>query len=432
VNARLGQTRSTTPGRSPVPAILSSIVIGAVLAVVLLVLTAPAGSEPMVTGSVLVAFGIGWALMAFLTSRFSGQPQRWMYVPAAWLAGVGLALVVLQPGPSVMDLLGWVWPIALAVLGIWMVLRVRRELRGLGRWVVGALVLALLFMALAGGLTTVGTATAAQTAGSGQLVDIGGRRLYLQCQGAGGPVVILQAGLGGSSDVWARIQPTIAPTATVCAYDRAGRGRSDDPPGPQDGVGLATDLHDLLSKAGITGPYVMVAHSSGGPYVRVFTAQYPDDVVGMVLLDPQPATAFTELPDYPATYDYLRLAAGASPSLARLGLLRPLFRVAPTEAAADVARSARDELRILPTVLGQAADVTSLGNRPLIVVSAGTGGQRGWAEAQAAQAMLSTNAAHRVIDRGTHDSVVEGDDAPASAQAILDVVAAVRDGSPVR
>ena len=420
---------ATLTGRSPVPAILVSIVVGAVLALLLLLMTVMDGSEPMVTGSVLVAFGLGWALMAYLTGRFSAQPQRWMYVPGAVLAGVGLALVVLQPGPSIMDLLSWIWPVALAVLGVWMFGRLRAELRGFGRWLVGALIAVLLLMAVAGGLTTVGSATAAQPAGTGQLVDIGGRRLYLQCQGSGSPVVILQAGLGGWSASWARIQPTIAATATVCSYDRAGHGRSDDAPLPQDGNAIATDLHTLLVKAGIPGPYVLVAHSSGGPYARVYTADYPDEVVGMVLLDPQPADAFTSLPDYRGTYDYLRLAGGVAPSIARIGLLGPLFGVSPNEATAAIARSQRDEFRALPAALEQAAKVTSIGDRPLIIVSAGIEGQRGWAAAQDAQVSLSTKVSHRVIESGTHDSVIEGDDAPASVQAILDVLAAIRDGA---
>jgi pimeloyl-ACP methyl ester carboxylesterase len=415
-----------------VPAILVSIVVGAAFAVVLLLVTAKDGSEPMVTGSVLLAFGLGWGLMGYLTGRFSAQPQRWMYIPAGSLAGAGLLMVLVQPGPPVMDLLGWVWPVALALLGAWMFVHLRAELRGSGRWLVGALIVVLLLIAVAGGLTTVGTAAAPAPAGTGQLVDVGGRRLYLQCEGTGSPVVILQAGLGGSSASWARIQPTIAGSTTVCSYDRAGRGRSDDAPGLQDGNAIATDLHDLLAKAGIVGPYVVVAHSSGGPYSRVFTARYPGEVVGMVLLDPQPADAFAVLPDYPGIYDSLRLGGGVAPSLGRIGLLGPLFGVSPNEATAAIARSQRDEIRALPAVLTQAAAVTSVGDLPLIIVSAGTGGQRGWSEAQVAQLGLSTNAAHRVIAAATHESLIEGDDSAASVQAILDVLAAVRDGTPLR
>jgi pimeloyl-ACP methyl ester carboxylesterase len=261
-------------------------------------------------------------------------------------------------------------------------------------------------------------------------VDIGGRRLYMQCEGTGAPVVILQAGLGGDSTSWDHIRPAIAAKTTVCSYDRAGHGHSDDAPAPQDGDAIARDLHDLLAKAGITGPYVVAAHSSGGPYMRVFTGLYRSDVVGMALIDPQPADAFTALPEYPSTYDYLVLTGGLAPSLARIGLLGPIFGVAPTDATAAVARSQRDEFRVLPTALDQAAKVTSIGDSPLIIVSAGTGTLRGWAEAEAAQLSLSTNAAHRVMASATHDSLLDADGG-ASIQAILEVLAAVRDGTPV-
>jgi len=410
--------------------IVLSVVVGLALALVLAYLVAPDGSEALVTGSGLLAFGLGWALMARLSSRFSGQPQRWLYVPAAGLAGVGLVLVVLQPSAAFMDLLGWVWPVALVGLAVWMFAQIRRELRGAGRWLVGALTAVILLMALAGAAMTVSAASGSK-AGPGQLIDVGGRRLYLECAGSGSPTVVLQAGAGGDSTAWKIIQPTIAATTTVCAYDRAGRGRSDDPPAPQDGTAIARDLHELLAKAGVPGPYLVVGHSSGGPYLRIYAAAYRADLAGMVLVDPQPATAFTALPDYPSTYEYLKLTGGLAPSLARIGLLGPIFGVGPTEATPRIARSYRDEIRMLPTALDQAEEVTTIGNVPLVIVSAGTGSQRGWAEAQEAQVGLSTNSAHRTVASATHESLLEGDSAP-SIEAILDVIAAVRDGAPVR
>jgi pimeloyl-ACP methyl ester carboxylesterase len=414
-----------------VPAILLSLVVGLVLAFGLAFLMAPNGPEPLVTGSVLLAFGLGWALMAWLTTRFSSQPQGWMYVPAASLGGGGAVLALLQPAPAFMDLLGWLWPLAVAVLAIWMFVQLRRELRGLGRWLVGAPTAVLLFMATAGAAMTVASAAASQPSGQGQLVDIGGRRLYVECIGSGSPAVVLQAGAGGDSTAWKRIQPAVAAETTVCAYDRAGRGHSDEAPALQDGSAIARDLHDLLAKAGIEGPYVLVGHSSGGPYLRVYAAAYPGDVAGMVLIDPQPATAFTALPDYPSIYEYLKLSGGLAPSLARIGLLGPIFGVAPTDATAAVARSYRDEIRMLPTALDQASRVTSVGSVPVIIVSAGTGSQRGWAEAQDVQVGLSTNSAHRTLASATHDSLLDADSA-SSAQAIHDVIAALREGTSVR
>ena len=412
------------------PVILLSIVAGVVLATVLVLLVARQGSEPLVTGSVLLAFGLGWALMAYLADRFGGQPQRWMFVPAGALLVTGLVLLVVQPGPSLMDLASWIWPVALGALAIWMFVQMRREMRGLGKWLVAALIAVLLLIAVAGGLTTVGTAMTPRSAGSGQLVDVGGRSLYLECTGSGSPVVILQAGLGNSAKAWERIAPGVAQSTTVCAYDRAGHNRSDEAPGPQDGVAVAKDLHDLLANAGIQGPYVMVAHSSGGPYIRDYFASYPDDVLGMVFLDSQPPDAFTALPEYPAFYSGYALLAGISPSLARVGLLGLILGLSGSETTVAAARGGRDEVRALPTVLDKAAAVTSIGDRPLIVISAAPGSQPGWMEAQARLAFLSTNSVQRVLD-ATHESVILGDDAPASIQAILDVLAAVRGGGRV-
>ena len=417
------------PSRSLVPAILVSIVAGAALAVVLVLLVAREGSEPLVTGQVLLAFGVGWALMAYLSERFGRQAERWMYLPASALLVTGLVLVILQPGPALMDFAGWLWPVALVALAIWTLRETRRQLRGAGRWLVGGLTAVLLLIAVAGGVTTIGTAITPRAAGRGQLVDVGGRRLYLECSGSGGPAVILQTGLGGSATAWDRIVPTIAGSTTVCAYDRAGHNRSDEA-GPQDGVAVAKDMHELLAKAGVEGPFVLVGHSSGGPYIRDYFASYPDDVLGMVFLDAQPPDAFTALPTYAAFYQSYSLFAGIAPSLARVGLLGPVVGVSGSEATVAAARGGRDEVRELPTVLDEAARVTSIGDRPRIVISAAPGDQPGWIEAQSRLASISTNSVQRVL-QATHDSVITGVDAPTSAQAILDVLAAVRSGGRV-
>ena len=420
---------SSSPSRSLVPVILLSIVVGAILAFVLVLLVARDGSEPLVIGSVLLAFGLGWALMAFLADRYGGQPQRWMFVPAAAMLITGLILMVVQPGPGLMDLASWIWPVAVAALAIWTFLEMRRQLPGRGRWLVGGLVAALLLIAIAGGLATIGTATTPRDMANGRLVDVGGRSLYLECRGSGSPTVILQAGLGGSATAWERIAPVVAQQTTVCSYDRAGHNRSDEA-GPQDGIAVAKDLHELLAKAGIPGPYVIAGHSSGGPYIRDYFASYPDDVLGMVFIDSQPPDAFTALPQYPAFFQSYSLLAGIAPSLARVGLIGPLLGGSGREATIAAARGGRDEVRALPAVLTQAAAVTSIGDRPLIVVSASPGDQPGWMDAQARLAGISTNGVQRVVD-GTHESVLTGEDAPTSVQAILDVLAAVRTGGRV-
>lgn len=424
-------TRGTST-RSPVLAIVGSLAAGALLAVALLLGPASGGSEPLVTGSVLFAFGLGWGLMAVLTARFSAQPQTWMAVPAAILGSIGLGLIVFQPGPAVMDLLGWVWPPALAILAIWMVAQVRRRLGGRGRWLVVPVIGTLLVFAVGGAVATVGTATGpGAPSRAGQLIDVGGHRLYIECTGTGSPVVVLQSGLAESSAYWSRIAPAVGASTTVCAYDRAGHGRSDEA-GSQDGIALATDLHSLLERAGVAGPYVVVGHSSGGAYVRVFADRYPDEVAGMVLLDAQPADAFVALPDYPTTYRILRTVYSLSQSLARIAALGPILGLPADQSTPAVARGARDEVVALPAALQQAQSLTDLGDRPLIVITAGSGQQTGWLDAQDRLPGLSLNSDHRILPAATHTSIITGVDAEASSQAILDVVSSLRAGTAVR
>jgi pimeloyl-ACP methyl ester carboxylesterase len=113
------------------------------------------------------------------------------------------------------------------------------------------------------------------------------------------PTVLLESGLGETEAYWGWISPAVASDTRVCVYDRAGRGWSDSVSVPQDGVAVATDLHTLLDRAQVPGPFVLVGHSSGAQYVRIFAGRYPEQAAGMVLLDGQPAEAFEGLPWYP-------------------------------------------------------------------------------------------------------------------------------------
>jgi pimeloyl-ACP methyl ester carboxylesterase len=129
------------------------------------------------------------------------------------------------------------------------------------------------------------------TAASDALIDVGGRRLHLSCSGAGSPTVILEAGLGQASlsEVWGSVPSAIAMFTRVCAYDRAGRGTSD--PDPRTATEFRTgwtavdDLRELLRVAAIAKPYVLVGHSLGGAYARLYASRFPDEVAGLVLVD---------------------------------------------------------------------------------------------------------------------------------------------------
>src|SRR5580698_150786 len=119
----------------------------------------------------------------------------------------------------------------------------------------------------------------------GQAIDIGGRTLNLYCSGEGSPTVILETGGNEPGYSWAPVEPRIASFTRACWYDRAGVGWSDPPSSPRTSASVVGDLHEVLRRAGVLPPYVMVGGSVGGEYVRIYTAHYPTDVAGLVLVD---------------------------------------------------------------------------------------------------------------------------------------------------
>ena len=98
--------------------------------------------------------------------------------------------------------------------------------------------------------------------------------------------MVLESALGGSSLSWALVRSDVAKFTCACSYDRAGIGWSDADPMPRTAQRIVNELHTLLTNARTKGPYVLVGHSFGGLAVRLYAAQYPEEVVGMVLVDP--------------------------------------------------------------------------------------------------------------------------------------------------
>ena len=200
----------------------------------------------------------------------------------------------------------------------------------------GLLLILLLGAPTMAGLQAADSVAASRIAASGDvagLVDIGGRSLYLECRGQGSPTVILEAGLLSRSDVWSRdshepegqrtmVLPGVASFTRVCAYDRPGTiggvnpdldpggplfspSRSDPVPQPRTAKAMAADLHALLVAADVPGPYVLVGHSAGGLVVRLYASTYPDEVVGMVLVDATPEDVWLRFKELlpPAQWD---------------------------------------------------------------------------------------------------------------------------------
>lgn len=120
----------------------------------------------------------------------------------------------------------------------------------------------------------------------GRVVDVGGRRLRAAWFGTGSPTVVFDHALGASSRRWGSVLDAVAETARVFVYDRAGCGGSDPAPlGERTGRDCVADLRALLAAAGVAPPYVLVGHSFGGLNARLHASEYPDEVVGMVLID---------------------------------------------------------------------------------------------------------------------------------------------------
>ena len=121
----------------------------------------------------------------------------------------------------------------------------------------------------------------------GRLVDIGGRRrLFMMESGRGvSPSVIFESGIGATSQNWAKIQESVSEFAHTVSYDRLGLGWSTPAVSERIPSKVVEELRAMLQAAGITPPYLLVGHSFGGLVVRYFAAEYPDEVVGAVLVD---------------------------------------------------------------------------------------------------------------------------------------------------
>jgi pimeloyl-ACP methyl ester carboxylesterase len=405
--------------------------------------------ESGVTGAVLCGFALGWATLAVLAVRLTDQPQRWAAVPAVFMGVGGLLLIVF--GASMHEVLSWVWPPALLALAVWMIVRARRQLRSrTGRWLLYPVAVMAVLASIGGGYETVREATDASAYPMpGQLIDVGGHRLHLSCTGSGSPTVVLEPGGGEMSSNLGWITPAVARDTRVCVYDRAGRGWSEPADTVQDGMQIATDLHTLLQRGNVPGPYVLAGHSFGGLYVLAFAARYPDEVAGLVLVDSTaPASAAkpgTVSPDDGGSYDVMGRVSALVSISARLGLSRLYGRLEhgsmpprsrdearASNATASHVRSTIDEYVAANASTEQAASLGDFADKPLVVLTAGSESDATDLAKQDDLATLSTNSVHRVIDGATHDSLVSNEEhAATTTPAILDVVSSVRSAGPL-
>jgi pimeloyl-ACP methyl ester carboxylesterase len=238
----------------------------------------------------------------------------------------------------------------------------------------------------------------------------------------------------------------VSATNRVCAYDRAGQGWSESAPEPHDAQAVAADLHALVREANEPGPYVLAGHSSGGIYAMTYAAQYPGDVVGVVLLDapnPYGVTPTDTATTVPASAVG---PLGIVPTLARMGALQvlptafwsslPEPHAGQVRAWSTTARAVTNQLQELsqyPAAFSQAQALTTLEDTPLVVVTT-SGNERAGGPRYAAQerfADLSTNSSLRIADTSHAGLLDDVHGAKRSTRAIQDVLRAVHDGDTV-
>jgi pimeloyl-ACP methyl ester carboxylesterase len=280
----------------------------------------------------------------------------------------------------------------------------------------------------------------------GRLVDISGYKLHISCIGDGSPTVILDAAGGNSSASWGLVQPDLARSTRVCAYDRAGMGWSERGPLPRDLKQHVREMHALLSGAGIEGPYVMVGHSYGGRVALVYAKEYPSEVVGLALIDPGKLDEDARFPpenrvDLATENRTVTVARWLAPfGVVRLLLPQTDYADLPVrERAANDAfnvttkffRTVRDQYRALPQTYVQQREVTDLGSMPLIVMSASAPDdptRRVWTEMNGELSRLSRVGAHRVVHGATHAQLLyKLEYARMTIDAVREVMDAARD-----
>ncbi|MDQ6830923.1 MAG: alpha/beta hydrolase, partial [Gemmatimonadota bacterium] len=269
----------------------------------------------------------------------------------------------------------------------------------------------------------------------GKMVDVdNGRRIQMDCRGTGTPTVVLESGLDTYGSLsWSAVHDSIAKTTRTCAYSRAGVMWSDAASGPFDANIEASDLHTALTKSGEIAPWVMVGHSLGGPYVMNFTNHYGSEVAGIVFVDAS----------HPDQIDRMWKATGVSPAasmripsmlaaMSWTGITRVLplggapaewpavMRTAPPAYMSTSLGGAIREASALPATFATAGHLRTLGDRPLVVLTAtkqmpdatlkaqkmtkeqGAKMQAAWKDLHNDEASWSTRSRHELVPDATH------------------------------
>ncbi|MDE0264870.1 MAG: alpha/beta hydrolase [Bryobacterales bacterium] len=278
----------------------------------------------------------------------------------------------------------------------------------------------------------------------GRLVELDGRNVHLLCAGEGSPTVILEAGLPASSLTWMSVFSEIAELTRVCTYDRPGYGWSQSTDSTRTVETIAQELRMVLQRADISPPYILAGHSFGGLVMQLYAMRFPNDFVGMVLVDSShPGQAHRTL-----DLREIDTISFAMKTLGPIGIVRLLFPVpAGNPESRDISvreqerellmtnrtlRTAIREMSGLRESLRQVAEsAVDLGSKPLVVLSQGQRRAESWQAIQEDLSRLSTNSEWQVVGGAGHfiqhdqpDVIVE------AVRRVLERMETTADNSP--
>jgi pimeloyl-ACP methyl ester carboxylesterase len=282
----------------------------------------------------------------------------------------------------------------------------------------------------------------------GQLIDLGPRKLHVECEGSGSPSVVVESGGGGFSVEWALVRPLVAKRTRICTYDRAGYAWSDHGPVDEDVAQVIDDLSQLARKVHIEAPFVLACQSLGCFFARAFQRRFPDLVSGLVFVDGSSDESITlvlngvrkpigrltreQLPlayeEYHHGLPKLNAGSPADPPFDRLPpnlqnlrhwafekLIRDMGFLPDSVANAE---SWREEFAALHQ--HSLAQVHPLGALPLVVLERGKDSDAEWHSQQLQLTALSSQGTLRKADGAGH--MIHLDRPDLVAQAILEIV----------
>jgi pimeloyl-ACP methyl ester carboxylesterase len=269
---------------------------------------------------------------------------------------------------------------------------------------------------------------------SGEMFDVGGRRLHAVMRGAekGRRPVVLEAGLTATSSCWTWVQEELSKTTKVLSYDRAGLGWSDPSPEPKDASSIAKDLHRLITATNFPRPFVLIGHSMGGIFGRAYAAMYPKDVAGMALIDASHPEQIERSPNIKKALGKFFWFLKASPSVASPGVAKAWGNFGMSahahglpdvnfNSASQHMRETVREAEQWFTSAGQVKD-QRLGDLPLLTITAPEKCMQGWFDLQKELSEISTRGRHVVLNGASHVTILTDRD---YAKCVADEVAAL-------